>query len=1199
MWRDGMANSPGQDADAGPARPGPPRRLRAILPLAAIPLAILFLLAMLAEAVATPWLGLDSAQAATVALPPLPHQLPSASTSIDGVVDRFPLVVRTFPDQASTAAATELAGVNPLDAAAVAQTISDAWAGLVSPDGSGYPDLRRQLLSAPDTFYGGDAGGFATVESADFPALANDPRNADRLSNLGVALFTLSVAQDQGAPLPAATVTSAGQLARTAEWLLFATYRHFSARYGVASATIRAAVINLAWQRSIGTAGIPAAEVPDGLPASVDLLQAWLGAHPTDREARSLLANRLAAGETSQSIRSTPTTDAALTSAMSVLQPLLADAATAAWAHSAAADVCFTAALHATTSAPYHARTLALAALDHVDTALQSSSDPGLYAGRARFLSWLGDQRQARESADLAVAQTHGAPEALLVVSAVDEAAGDFAGMRATALRAQAQLSGRRPSLASVRFLGVGIAPWMALFGGMATLGAGAQTSPELFSFRSTEDHITVWQREASRGAGGAFLVGDVPRTRDEPFAPLRQAQQLLDQAAIAALQASVVLADPSGADREYALWQQLIANPTLGGDPSQPIDPSGQTMQTYLQQRTVDVSTFAAAAHVSGGGSTANLQAALTRDTILREAGRFSDDVRAWAQLAPSITDPQNSRVARERLAEAQYLAGAYTDARTTLSGLYTDPATQAKFDNPYFQDLVATDQRLGLYDDASRVIDSWAKAGGLVDYNGFEKRGEMALLRGDAVAAVMSFTSAVAALVKQYAGRTPVDAGSDADFYVHAESNLGIALLHALQPSSGKPPDCTQAKVLCAGAVDHFRAALAVDPDNPIVLMNSGWAAQATGDDATATGLLSHAVRSDPTLFPAFNDLAVLAVRAGQPEAAARHFERAIALNPHYDLALWNLGVLSMETPGGIPRGQALLARAIAANPQLKGEPADYLTDQRIYTVAVSSGAKAFNTSYSLGMAVVGSVGLLALVGVGLGELGKERGREFVADTLERAEAQWSGLWARLLPTRGRQLILSPAATLALLLLITVVVSMWTTAAPPLTTAIIAAFAAAFAVVTHEAGHLLAARAVRRQVRRSSSPVGLVIALLMIPFRLIGGPYLGHQVVDDGAAAAQDGATTANRRGDTLVYAAGPLANVLVAAVMMVLLLIHPLPLFRVVLLVQLGMLSFSLLPIPPMEGAALTKRHPRVVGVALVALVILGVLFGEGIL
>jgi tetratricopeptide (TPR) repeat protein/Zn-dependent protease len=1167
--------------------------------LIAIPLAILFLLAMLAEAVATPWLGLDSAQAATVALPSLPHQLPSASTSLDGVIDHFPLIVRTFPDQASTAAATELAGVNPLDAAAVGQTISDAWAGLVTPAGSGYPDLRRQLLSAPDTFYGGDAGGFAIVEAADFPSLVTDARNADRLSNIGVALFALSVAQDQGAPLPASTVTTAGQLARTGEWLLFATYRHFSARYGVASPTIRAALINLAWQRSMGTAGIPAAEVPSGLPASVDLLQGWLDAHPTDREARSLLANRLAAGETSQRTTTTPTTDVALASAMSVLQPLLADASTAAWAHSAAADACFSAALRATASAPYHARTLALAALDQVDTALQTSSDPGLYAGRARFLSWLGDQRQARESADIAVAQTHGAPEALLVLSAVQQATGDFAGMRATALRAQAQLTGRRPSLASVRFVGVGIAPWMALFGGgMATLGAGARTSPHLYSFRSTEDHITVWQREASRGAAGAFLVGDVPRTRDEPFTPLRQAQQLLDEAAIAILQASVVLADPSGADREYALWQQLIANPTLGGDPSQPIDPSGQTTQTYLQQRTVDVSTFAAAAHLSGGGSTVNLQAALTRDTILREAGRFSDDVHAWAQLASSITDAQNSRVARERLSEAQYLAGAYTDAHTTLVGLYADPATQAKFDTPYFQDLVATDQRLGLYDDASRVIDSWSKAGGLVEYNGFEKRGEMALLRGDAVAAVTSFTSAVDALVKQDGG-TPVDAGSDADFYVHAESNLGIALLHALQPSSGKPPDCTQAKVLCAGAIDHFRAALAIDPDNPIVLMNSGWAAQAMGDDATATGLLSHAVRSDPTLFPAFNDLGVLAVRADQPEAAARHFERAIALNPHYDLALWNLGVLSMETPGGIPRGQALLARAIAANPQLKGEPADYLTDQRIYTVAVSSGAKAFNTSYSLGMAVVGSVGLLALVGVGLGELGKERGREFVADTLERAEAQWSGLWARLLPTRGRQLILSPAATLALLLLITVVVSMWTTAAPPLTTAIIAAFAAAFAVVTHEAGHLLAARAVRRQVRRSSSPVGLVIALLMIPFRLIGGPYLGHQVVDDGAATAQDGAATANRRGDTLVYAAGPLANLLVAAVMMVLLLIHPLPLFRVVLLVQLGMLSFSLLPIPPMEGAALTKQHPRVVGLALVALVILGVLFGEGIL
>ena len=39
------------------------------------------------------------------------------------------------------------------------------------------------------------------------------------------------------------------------------------------------------------------------------------------------------------------------------------------------------------------------------------------------------------------------------------------------------------------------------------------------------------------------------------------------------------------------------------------------------------------------------------------------------------------------------------------------------------------------------------------------------------------------------------------------------------------------------------------------------------------------------------------------------------AVAANPRYDLALWNLGVLHMrEGVGGIVRGQAYLARAVA---------------------------------------------------------------------------------------------------------------------------------------------------------------------------------------------------------------------------------------------------------------------------------------------
>src|SRR5581483_3706550 len=107
----------------------------------------------------------------------------------------------------------------------------------------------------------------------------------------------------------------------------------------------------------------------------------------------------------------------------------------------------------------------------------------------------------------------------------------------------------------------------------------------------------------------------------------------------------------------------------------------------------------------------------------------------------------------------------------------------------------------------------------------------------------------------------------------------------------------------------------------------------------------------------------------------------------------------------------------------------------------------------------------------------------------------------------------------------------------------------------------------------------------------RLLGGPCVGHEVIGrDG----EDPATALRR--NQLVYWAGPAANLLVALAAGLAAIARPLPMLRLILLVQLGMVGFSFLPVEPMEGSVLGRAHRRLLAAFLVALVVVAILFSE---
>jgi hypothetical protein len=102
-----------------------------------------------------------------------------------------------------------------------------------------------------------------------------------------------------------------------------------------------------------------------------------------------------------------------------------------------------------------------------------------------------------------------------------------------------------------------------------------------------------------------------------------------------------------------------------------------------------------------------------------------------------------------------------------------------------------------------------------------------------------------------------------------------------------------------------------------------------------------------------------------------------------------------------------------------------------------------------------------------------------------------------------------------------------------------------------------------------------------------LSSGPFPGQRVVAKDEQSA------------TWVYAAGPLANLVIAIFTYLLYLWHPMPGLRLIALVQVTAIGYSLLPFEPLDGKALARTHPRLVGIGGLVASLVGVLAVAGLL
>jgi tetratricopeptide (TPR) repeat protein len=408
------------------------------------------------------------------------------------------------------------------------------------------------------------------------------------------------------------------------------------------------------------------------------------------------------------------------------------------------------------------------------------------------------------------------------------------------------------------------------------------------------------------------------------------------------------------------------------------------------------------------------------------------------------------------------------------------------------------------------------------------------------------------------------------------HAYNNHGVALLWRAQNAPGEAPDCGRDESVCQHARDDFAAAISMDPNNPYYLQNAAWSDRLLNRMAASRVELDAAAAADPSDYPVLNDLGVMAAVDGELTTAQHEFQASLQARPDYDLAAWNLGVVDMQLGFNyIAAAQGYLARATKENPQLRNSPLQYLADNRIYRAAYGQPLHPSLTTvtvqgYSSAAAVTGGIAAFSALGDATSVEFKAKLTELLRDIKLPVLAGLIGplrIWVS-----RRQLGLSqrlPAGVRTWLLtgLVLAIGTIWTVlsrggpaAGPEL---ILAVFATGLAVLVHECAHLIAACASRIRIVPAPSPLGILMSALLLPLRISSGPYAGHRPLPG---------TPLHRA--RWVYLAGPAANLLVAGFTYSLYLVQPFPLLQLIAGVQLAAAGFSLLPLEPLDGAALGK-------------------------
>lgn len=1137
-------------------------------------------------------------------VPGLPAPGPSVPTSLDNELNALPLVA-TPPDPASAAAAAQLRTLHVLDGPADRRAFLDVWSALsaAGADRATVDALGTRLLTDRSSATTAAEDASALQVDAALRALAGDRANGDRVNNAALAMYSLALAEVEGTPAPG--------VAPPASLL-----NHASTLLNTAAATFPD-------NRSVALDNALLARLPETFTGSVAPLPAlsrWVSAHPQDRTARYLLAEELATGgsdsrmtgETSQTRSDVSGGD--LATAEQALGPLMQEDPALGFA--ARGDAELAAADLLASSKPGAGLQQAWSALDDYDQALRRNADAGLYAGRAAALDAIAGnllQRAANPGAEAHNAQL-AAVEALGVAFArqpqsvpfalgladLEGKVGDFAAMRDHARQALSSAATWQPTLSGLRITSSSRPASIFSGGGGARPHSDGDRGFEGYSLGSGRPQLPVWPL-MGLGAGGYELTGGlIPTTRIRDLDVAERAGSPLDAGAAAALRADILLGDPDGAARDLAVWDRALAS-AAGVVPDLDTE-RAQTIRGYQ----------AAAMLVTHGTVPAQGDpdvALMLASTTLRRAGRFTQaaTVCERAGIRGLATD---TAAAFQCAGESWYLAGrSYADRAEEDLSRARGEATQRSSQAPRISAIRATspdevalelaavqmDHQPAQLDEARSNLTALAtNRGGSWQTIAWKQIGDLALDAHNPTTAISAYDSAIASLSDSVIDTVRATAAAR-----QAYVNRAVARLAQDRTGPDKPP-CQRSTSACLAASADLERAIDQDPGDAVAHMDLAWVDRllARGHDAReeeeAVMEGKKAVDLDPRLFPALGDLGIQEAENGDPEAARRHLEEAVGGAPMYDLGQWNLGALEMRDgpvdlvhhPLDPLLAQGHLARATQLNAALGAkqlEP-DFTKDERIYQVSSSHSAVLipYEATQAWTAAALGGFALLAsLVGIGVREFGLrfageqvEKGKPSLAGRVDRALQGLALPSGRLVPW---------LVTVPVLVVLTIVSEILKA---PLVGILWLLFGVGIGVAARELGHWFWAR----WERLTSTPAvwgwgfPLTLLLAVIPITGSVGPYVGHRVETSDSGQKVRGSL------------AGVLANVAVFGAALGLAVLVPLPAFRLIAVVQLGIIGWSLLPFEPLEGYVLLKKHPWLEMGIMAALVIVAVALGE---
>jgi tetratricopeptide (TPR) repeat protein len=1122
----------------------PPRRLlRPTLPATA--LCLLVAVASVGAVALAPSVSKAALRAAAV---------PSVSSGSDlagagdlplaAVLDHLPIVAgsrstaegRIASDAFERASLQDPTGLEELYAASV-----DALE--VETGDRGLLDEALGLMLEETQGVANDAPGTEVTLRLAAEALRVDPANADRINNAAVALWLYAV-------------VSAVDSTDDDDWFL----QHAALRLLAASARAfpehRALLLNLAFLK---------ATTPGWGMSGDEEARTLVERDAGDHTARALLASI-------QSRRGDDPDGAAR--AASTLQPLLEDPATAALAEALTADAHLAAASIRRAEAPAQARREAALALAAYDRAAALSADPEIQAGRARALELLGDLGGAAE-AQATAAAGRSSTDFDIDLARLRHRTGDAAGLRSTAGAAVDRvMAGWDPRLSTARYV---VEPSFA-----------AERVPEDrgflgWSIGSAADHVPLTVFEEIVDGGPGIVVIDTVEL-EFPGVDHDLAVSLAPRSAWRlALTAAVLDGDGAAAERLADLWDQAITWDGFWG-------------------------TYVDAAHIVAGGPRAFDAAADPIDAL-----ELAQEAFARAGM-PAEAAELCRRVGQLGCAGANALRHGEASALEELKGAFEEASSEDP-DGPLssLRMLVAAAaEASGDPATAETFLKDTAGAddAGALRVRAAIRLGDLRLDAGDPAAAATWYELALAAIdanelttIRDY-HRDAAAALEQRGLAQVARNNRGVAVLRTLQADDGTAPPCTDAAIRprCEAALADFSAAAASDPANAVYRMNVGWAARLLDRPEEARSALDAAVALDPQLYPAFNDLGVLLARSGDTVGARAAFEAALAADGSYDLAGWNLGILALrDAPAGLLDAQALLAGAIRRNPDLRAAPLDFRADERTYRFGFEASlplaeGMALGRTYSVGAVVLAGVtSIAALAQLQATMIGH------AVQTASSGTRGWLEKQTRKVRWRARQRNLRrrmPRAARGWLpwlgiVLVLGIVTGWQAAqsspAAPAGAVVLALAAGVIALAVHFAGHALGARALGGRLIPAAWTPGAIVALVFLPVQAGSGPFFAERLrlPNGGRSRAWQ------------FHLAGPAANLVAGVVAYGLFLAEPAPVLRLFAQVQLAAIAYTLLPIEPLDGWAIQRRHPHLLVVLGFGVVGLGAAFALGLL